>query len=311
MGLSGCGCGDGVLYDQTLAAYTNGIAPGQKLQLYWFPSVTLASNTVGATYYGEYSDTNSPPLDGSDAWQMPVSDSSAHLIFWTALYGGSNPKMHGQATRLANVPPLASFTASPTYGTAPLAVTFIDTSTGTIINRFWDFGDSSTTNTTTNSVTHSYAAGTFTVSLAITGPGGVSTNTQLNCIATTTPFHDWQVQYFGSPTNPAAAADADPDGDGQNNMAEFLAGTDPTNSASAFRIISIARQGQGFRVTWMSGIGTTNVLQVASGDDCGGYSDNFIDLFGVTNAVGATTNYLDAGAATNFPARYYRVRLVP
>jgi hypothetical protein len=126
-----------------------------------------------------------------------------------------------------------------------------------------------------------------------------------------TPFQNWQIQHFGSTTNPAAAADADPDGDGQNNMAEFLAGTDPTNSASAFRITSIAPEGQGFRITWMTGIGTTNALQVAAGDDCGGYSNNFIDLFGVTNTAGTTINYLDDGAATNFPARYYRVRLVP
>ena len=36
--------------------------PGHKLQLYWFPSLTLASNTVGTTYYGNYTDTNGPPL---------------------------------------------------------------------------------------------------------------------------------------------------------------------------------------------------------------------------------------------------------
>ena len=303
--------GDGVLHDQTVVAYTNGIAPGQKLQLYWFPSLTLASNTVGVTYYGKYTDTNSPPLDGSSAWQIPASDSSAQLIFSTASFGGSNLDAAGQATLLATEPLLPNFTASPTYGAAPLAVTFTDTSTGTITNRFWDFGDSGTTNTTTNSVTHSYDAGTFTVALVITGPGGVSTNTQVNYIATSTPFQNWQIQYFGSPTNPAAAADADPDGDGQNNMAEFLAGTDPTNRASVFRITSIARQGNGFRITWTTGVGTTNALQVAPGDAYGAYSNNFIDLFGVTNTVGATNNYLDASAATNFPARYYRIRLVP
>jgi hypothetical protein len=36
-----------------------------------------------------------------------------------------------------------------------------------------------------------------------------------------------------------------------------------------------------------------------------------VDIFIVTNTVGSTTNYLDSGAATNKPARYYRVRLVP
>jgi hypothetical protein len=47
------------------------------------------------------------------------------------------------------------------------------------------------------------------------------------------------VQYFGNTNNAAAAAGADPDGDGQNNQAEFLSGTVPTNGASSFRIQSI------------------------------------------------------------------------
>lgn len=44
----------------------------------------------------------------------------------------------------------------------------------------------------------------------------------------------WQVQYFGL-DNPAAAPGADPDGDGQNNLFEFVAGVVPINAASVFR----------------------------------------------------------------------------
>ena len=44
----------------------------------------------------------------------------------------------------------------------------------------------------------------------------------------------------------------------------------------------------------------------------GSYSTNsFTDIFTVANTVGTTTNHLDVGGATNVPARYYRVRLVP
>ena len=64
----------------------------------------------------------------------------------------------------------------------PLAVTFTDTSTGTITNRFWDFGDGATTNTTTNSIVHTYAAGTYTVTLIASGDAGVGTNTKPNYI---------------------------------------------------------------------------------------------------------------------------------
>ena len=62
---------------------------------------------------------------------------------------------------------MASFTGNPTIGTGPLNVTFTDTSTGSITNRFWDFGDGGTTNVTTNSVAHTYANGTYTVTLVV------------------------------------------------------------------------------------------------------------------------------------------------
>ena len=62
----------------------------------------------------------------------------------------------------------------------------------------------------------------------------------------------------------------------------------------------------------MTGSGRTNALQATAGNASGGYNPiNFTDIFTVTNTVGTTTNYLDTGAATNVPARYYRVRLVP
>jgi hypothetical protein len=96
-----------------------------------------------------------------------------------------------------------------------------------------------------------------------------------------------------------------------SNLQEYLAGTDPTNGASTFRITDIHREGNGIRVTWMTGTGKTNALERNAGDLSGSYSNNFAPIFTVTNTTGATTNYLDEGAATNFPARYYHVRLVP
>jgi hypothetical protein len=45
----------------------------------------------------------------------------------------------------------------------------------------------------------------------------------------------WQVQYFGLASTNAGPA-RDPDGDGQNNLFEFTAGTTPTNAASRFEL---------------------------------------------------------------------------
>ena len=124
----------------------------------------------------------------------------------------------------------------------------------------------------------------------------------------------WRLQYFvgGIPTNASSCAACDPDGDGKSNLQEFLAGTDPTNSASALRITSIARAGTNVLVTWTMGSGKTNALQATAGVGNGSYAtNNFSDIFIVTNTIGPVTNYLDIGAATNFPSRYYRVRVVP
>jgi uncharacterized repeat protein (TIGR01451 family) len=120
----------------------------------------------------------------------------------------------------------------------------------------------------------------------------------------------WQIRYFGCVTCPAAAPGNDADGDGFSNLQKYLAGTDPTNPAAAFRITAVLTTGSDLLITWTMGPSKTNALQFTSGAE-GGYATNgFADLFIVTNTVGTVTNYLDVGAATNAPARYYRVRLV-
>ena len=123
--------------------------------------------------------------------------------------------------------------------------------------------------------------------------------------------NSWKQQYGLDPFDPNVANE-DPDGDGMSNLQEYLAGTDPTNKASGFRITAVATEGVNLRVTWTIGSGRTNALQRTSGTADGSYStNNFADIFTVTNTVGTVTNYLDVGGATNRPARYYRVRLVP
>jgi hypothetical protein len=127
-----------------------------------------------------------------------------------------------------------------------------------------------------------------------------------------TPFQQWQFQYFGCTNCPRAAAGFDADGDGFSNWQKFLAGINPTNPATSFRIISAFKQGSDVQVTWMSGLSKTNALQKTPGSANGGFNTNlFADIFVVTNTTGSATNYLDRGAATNAPASYYRVRLVP
>jgi beta-glucanase (GH16 family) len=118
----------------------------------------------------------------------------------------------------------------------------------------------------------------------------------------------WKEQYGLNPFDPNLANE-DPDGDGMNNLQEYLTGTDPTNSASYFHVTSVTPQGYDMLITWTCGGGLTNVVQSTT-DPTMGYSDISPDiiLLGTGDTV---TNYVDPGAATNNPANFYRIRLGP
>jgi PKD repeat protein/peptidoglycan/xylan/chitin deacetylase (PgdA/CDA1 family) len=90
--------------------------------------------------------------------------------------------------------PVAGFSLSPASGAAPLAVTFTDTSTGSVTNRLWDFGDGFTTNTAATNVLHTYTSdGSYTVGLTVSGEGGISTNIQADCVTVTVPVASFAV----------------------------------------------------------------------------------------------------------------------
>ena len=77
--------------------------------------------------------------------------------------------------------PVAQFTGSPTSGTSPLTVAFTNTSTGSITSYAWTFGDGGTSTAASPSYTYA-AAGVYTVSLTVTGPGGSNTQTRNNYV---------------------------------------------------------------------------------------------------------------------------------
>jgi rhamnogalacturonan endolyase len=160
---------------------------------------------------------------------------------------------------------------------------------------------------TYNGVTVGTVPAGYNCSVSTSTPGQVK-------LVVLTPFQTWQMQYFSCTDCPQAAATTDPDGDGMSNTNEFLAGTNPTNSASALRIVDVTQESDDVRIIWTTAGGRTNAAQVTTGDVDGGYSTNFVDLSGLIIIPGsgdATTNYVDVGGATNVPALYYRIHLAP
>jgi len=77
-----------------------------------------------------------------------------------------------------------------------------------------------------------------------TGWGSPNGTNLISVLLSTTAFQAWQTQYFGSTTNPLAAAAADADGTGQNNQFKYVAGLNPTNPSSVFSlsIVSVTNQ---------------------------------------------------------------------
>jgi autotransporter-associated beta strand protein len=79
---------------------------------------------------------------------------------------------------------------------------------------------------------------------------------QVKVVVTTTlsAFQQWQILWFGDYNAPSAAANADPDLDGQTNNDEFLAGTDPTSAAS---VATLVWRGDGSANLWNAGSAAT------------------------------------------------------
>jgi hypothetical protein len=111
---------------------------------------------------------------------------------------------------------------------------------------------------------------------------------------------------------------ADDDGDGKSNLEEYRAGTNPTNAASVFRILSVARDAAGqVTLVWSSIGGTRYRVEYANGSSGSPFSDIFrplsIELDPAPYFAPSTQTFGDdftlTGPATN-SARQYRIKLV-
>lgn len=113
----------------------------------------------------------------------------------------------------------------------------------------------------------------------------------------------WQVTHFGL-ASANAAATADPDGDGQNNLLEYLAGTTPTSGASLFNV-TIANTGASQRSVTFSPLAAGRSYTVEYRTNL--FTGGFAPAAGGMSGGGASQTFTDASATNS--ARYYRVRI--
>ena len=118
----------------------------------------------------------------------------------------------------------------------------------------------------------------------------------------------WRALYFGgsgTTTNSQSAWFADPDHDGMNNYQEFLAGTNPTNAASALSLAALNPNTVTNFIILNSVNGT--VYRVQYRDDLAGGSWNLL----ADQIIATGTNiFLSDPAASSLARRFYRAQVL-
>ncbi len=118
--------------------------------------------------------------------------------------------------------PVAGFSATPLSGTAPLTVAFDSgMSTGVITDYAWDFDNDGTTDSILANPGFTYdTAGTYTVKLVVTGPGGIDDEVKTDYITVTTPVKP-VAAFIATPTSGAAPLNVQFTDQSSNNPTEW------------------------------------------------------------------------------------------
>jgi hypothetical protein len=119
-------------------------------------------------------------------------------------------------------------------------------------------------------------------------------------------FHTWLASY-GLPSD-GSADYVDSDGDGMNNWQEYLAGTNPTNASSLFKITSAQMiPGGKFVVRWLSV--TNRMYDVMRGTNLAAGTNAFLPLPGATNLTGTPPVNIWTDSVSGVSTRlYYRLK---
>ena len=118
----------------------------------------------------------------------------------------------------------------------------------------------------------------------------------------------WEKTYDFKADDPSDAA-LDADDDGQSNVAEYRAGTNPRDSKSRLRIEAIAREANNVAVTWATTPSHHYLLQTGT-NLLVGPTNEASGVISIPPTGPSSTKFVHSNA-TALPARFYRVRLFP
>jgi hypothetical protein len=183
-------------------------------------------------------------------------------------------------------PPLAGFTVADYEVYADGAAT----PTAVVTNTWWTM-----TGLAAGS-THSFQLDYVLANGRTSPPSGATTNTTYGTLTWGGIPYEWMIHYFGTDLWSWPSPYADSDGDGVSNLNEFLAGTDPTNAASALRL-QLQPTAQGLFLDWNTQSGLIYQVQVSS--DLKSWTS-----FGGMRFAPGTVDSMYVGGS---PASYYRV----
>jgi len=167
--------------------------------------------------------------------------------------------------------------------------------------------------TFTNSFAALIPAGRIITATATDPSGDTSSLSSGIAVQTTSTVNDgipdaWRARYFGgagTTTNNQSCATCDADGDGMNNLQEFLAGTNPTNASSALFVTEYNTNKLGGITGFNSSTGVVYRLEVRDDFNVPGWSVFTDQLIGTgTNIV-----VIDPNSAA-LPRRFYRARVL-